>query len=82
MAATFSYPSRPDLPDLLTTHPDMDPEFVATHAAGVNATTTRRYSPASITPGVWVCEPVVRRGLAEPTLKAGGVAHRDRVVSR
>jgi O-methyltransferase len=40
MAATFSYPARPDPPDLLTTHPDMDPEFVATYAAGVNATMT------------------------------------------
>ena len=40
MAATFNYPSRPDPPDLLTTHPDMDPEFVATYAAGVNATMT------------------------------------------
>jgi O-methyltransferase len=40
MAATFSYPSRPDPPDLLTTHPDMDPGFVATYAAGVNATMT------------------------------------------
>jgi O-methyltransferase len=40
MSASFTYPSRPAPKDLLTTHPDMDPAFVAAYAAAVDATMT------------------------------------------
>jgi O-methyltransferase len=40
MPASFAYPTRPAPEDLLTTHPDMDPEFVATYATAMDATMT------------------------------------------
>jgi O-methyltransferase len=40
MSASFAYPSRPAPENLLTTHPDMESDFVAAYAAALAATMT------------------------------------------
>ena len=91
MPASFAYPSRPAAQDLLTTHPDMDPDFVAAYAAAVDATMTSsermyalwqatRHVIATGVPGALVECGVWRGGSAmvmAHTLVTAGVSDRD-----